>query len=207
MVSKKLIKFFGLSLVLLFVSILPWHSVQADQADQVDQVSSPPSCLIYFTGVGCPHCAKADPVVLGKILEQDPNLTIIEYEIYQIPNNTKVLQEYVKSYQLPTWRQGVPTLFVSQNKGGILVGDGEVLGGLKEKIPDNQNQCLMADGSIENFSAMHLNSLLGNPKIWHGNRILVKKGSGKWILAWNGASRSEERRVGKECRSRWSPYH
>ena len=24
-------------------------------------------------------------------------------------------------------------------------------------------------------------------------------------LAW--ATRSEERRVGKECRSRWSPYH
>ena len=23
----------------------------------------------------------------------------------------------------------------------------------------------------------------------------------------NGQSRSEERRVGKECRSRWSPYH
>src|SRR5215204_2989375 len=26
-------------------------------------------------------------------------------------------------------------------------------------------------------------------------------------LARRGASRSEERRVGKECRSRWSPYH
>ena len=26
-------------------------------------------------------------------------------------------------------------------------------------------------------------------------------------LALNGRSRSEERRVGKECRSRWSPYH
>src|SRR5260370_9315467 len=25
--------------------------------------------------------------------------------------------------------------------------------------------------------------------------------------ASHGASRSEERRVGKECRSRWSPYH
>src|SRR3989440_8179006 len=24
---------------------------------------------------------------------------------------------------------------------------------------------------------------------------------------WPGVSRSEERRVGKECRSRWSPYH
>ena len=31
------------------------------------------------------------------------------------------------------------------------------------------------------------------------------------LLAWsglvNGVERSEERRVGKECRSRWSPYH
>src|ERR1035437_2365895 len=25
--------------------------------------------------------------------------------------------------------------------------------------------------------------------------------------AWHDAPRSEERRVGKECRSRWSPYH
>src|SRR5436190_22959089 len=24
---------------------------------------------------------------------------------------------------------------------------------------------------------------------------------------WNSSQRSEERRVGKECRSRWSPYH
>src|SRR5437016_12361567 len=29
-----------------------------------------------------------------------------------------------------------------------------------------------------------------------------------WILPqFGGQSRSEERRVGKECRSRWSPYH
>ena len=27
------------------------------------------------------------------------------------------------------------------------------------------------------------------------------------VGSWQGASRSEERRVGKECRSRWSPYH
>ena len=27
------------------------------------------------------------------------------------------------------------------------------------------------------------------------------------IEAASKASRSEERRVGKECRSRWSPYH
>src|SRR5271165_7508195 len=27
------------------------------------------------------------------------------------------------------------------------------------------------------------------------------------LPAWRHAMRSEERRVGKECRSRWSPYH
>ena len=26
-------------------------------------------------------------------------------------------------------------------------------------------------------------------------------------LGWDASIRSEERRVGKECRSRWSPYH
>ena len=38
--------------------------------------------------------------------------------------------------------------------------------------------------------------------------IQAEDGTGNWI---NGLidqnSRSEERRVGKECRSRWSPYH
>ena len=27
------------------------------------------------------------------------------------------------------------------------------------------------------------------------------------LIDWHIAERSEERRVGKECRSRWSPYH
>ena len=36
-------------------------------------------------------------------------------------------------------------------------------------------------------------------------RILRKDGS--FVIDIGGAWRSEERRVGKECRSRWSPYH
>ena len=35
-------------------------------------------------------------------------------------------------------------------------------------------------------------------------------GIGDWGLGigdWGLGPRSEERRVGKECRSRWSPYH
>ena len=43
------------------------------------------------------------------------------------------------------------------------------------------------------------------------NRIkvmLAEKGkTNKWLAEKLGRDRSEERRVGKECRSRWSPYH
>ena len=40
----------------------------------------------------------------------------------------------------------------------------------------------------------------------------VKFGKGRIIITtmghfWPNQTRSEERRVGKECRSRWSPYH
>ena len=37
-------------------------------------------------------------------------------------------------------------------------------------------------------------------KKYKGNHVSIH-------LLTNARSRSEERRVGKECRSRWSPYH
>ena len=36
-----------------------------------------------------------------------------------------------------------------------------------------------------------------------GRRITEQQAA----LGWGKSVRSEERRVGKECRSRWSPYH
>ena len=41
------------------------------------------------------------------------------------------------------------------------------------------------------------------------NTIVTITDSEGRTLAWksSGSLRSEERRVGKECRSRWSPYH
>ena len=35
----------------------------------------------------------------------------------------------------------------------------------------------------------------------------LPKGTLEGLNSWGKTSRSEERRVGKECRSRWSPYH
>ena len=37
--------------------------------------------------------------------------------------------------------------------------------------------------------------------------MAVRNGAGVFDVSHMGEIRSEERRVGKECRSRWSPYH
>ena len=58
----------------------------------------------------------------------------------------------------------------------------------------------MAEGDVDHFRAV-----VGHAVNWQAridqmtDRALVAK--------WPIDRRSEERRVGKECRSRWSPYH
>ena len=52
------------------------------------------------------------------------------------------------------------------------------------------------------------NTKFGTPVV-EGAKVdatVVKNGKGKKIRIFK-YTRSEERRVGKECRSRWSPYH
>ena len=54
-------------------------------------------------------------------------------------------------------------------------------------------------GKIPPLTFEELNQLEAN--ILRDGRIINP------IIVWQGLIRSEERRVGKECRSRWSPYH
>ena len=41
----------------------------------------------------------------------------------------------------------------------------------------------------------------------HGDLAAIAEMKAGQINQWRKERRSEERRVGKECRSRWSPYH
>src|SRR5260370_24750204 len=62
----------------------------------------------------------------------------------------------------------------------------QLVGSLADRTPDSQ----------------------GYPNVHHMN-ILKGKLSGQFYMktTYDRVARSEERRVGKECRSRWSPYH
>src|SRR2546422_863356 len=47
----------------------------------------------------------------------------------------------------------------------------------------------------------------GNADYTSSSFTAIQAGTYRWIASYSGDLRSEERRVGKECRSRWSPYH
>ena len=49
--------------------------------------------------------------------------------------------------------------------------------------------------------------LLRHVQEFHSLRSAAKAMNMAYSKAWTIVKRSEERRVGKECRSRWSPYH
>ena len=60
-------------------------------------------------------------------------------------------------------------------------------------------------GMINRFMKIFSNSVIS---IKHtGNLIIIHTLAGSANAAAEAVDRSEERRVGKECRSRWSPYH
>src|SRR5579859_7934400 len=74
---------------------------------------------------------------------------------------------------------------------------------------------LTTDGGFAEYAVHHVNALYRMPDnvAWEDAVLVTTAGTGLYGLDVAGAFvagqsvRSEERRVGKECRSRWSPYH
>ena len=74
-------------------------------------------------------------------------------------------------------------------------------------VPDNATLRKTTSGNLLGYSGAN------GAWIWQGIRYAkAPKGTLRWRAplppkAPRKGGRSEERRVGKECRSRWSPYH
>ncbi len=132
-------------------------------------------CAVYFTGVGCSHCAKTDPIVLVDLLKKYPDLIIIEYEIYQQQVNAPLLYQYDSEYNSGL---GVPLIIFNKNE--YFIGDAPILKNA-EKIIDklNYNNCPLIDGSSVDFNNLDIVSLQGQPKIWRNERILLKVSDSK----------------------------
>ena len=118
-------------------------------------------CMVYFTGIGCPHCAKADPFVLEELPKEYPNLRIIEYEIYQETVNAPLLYEYDGIYESGL---GIPLVIFDQEN--FIVGDTPILKNLRSMLDRGNKSCPLIDGSLVEFDKLDLSTLPGKPKIW-----------------------------------------
>jgi cytochrome c biogenesis protein CcdA len=193
MIFRKLRKFLGLLLFLFLASgfLLIPSSFSFAQNEETS------FCAVYFTGIGCPHCAKADPVILQDLFKEYPNLIIIEYEIYQQRENALLFDEYSEDYKLPPCVfggampcSGLPMIIFSQSHQDIITGDSSILNNVREKIEElKNNPCpLINEGSEDSqkFEDLNLTSLPGKPKVWAKDRILIKNTQEEWTFAWRG---------------------
>ena len=137
-------------------------------------------CAVYFTGVGCAHCAKADPVVLTQLPLEYSNLVVVEYEIYQNRENASVLYQYNEKYSSGL---GVPLLIFGEKDA--LIGDNPILKNIRKIIEEKQTNPLPClNGLMSCFCDININDLPGFPKIWQQGKILIKsKTSNKLLLS------------------------
>ena len=64
-------------------------------------------------------------------------------------------------------------------------------------------KCMIGNQNLQFTNASQLNDPFDcHPKLIDYSNVPNTK-----LQGWIPKERSEERRVGKECRSRWSPYH
>ena len=72
----------------------------------------------------------------------------------------------------------------------------------------DKNGRLISGATLKTGFTVSINpSILKNPEVVYQSLSKIIKLDGKMFFARASKTRSEERRVGKECRSRWSPYH
>ena len=174
--------------ILSFVFLFNLSSAQTPKSNHPDSQENY-ICAIYFTGIGCPHCAKTDPFIFEKLLKEYPNLIIIEYEVYQQRENASLIQKYNENYNSG---QGIPLIIFNKEKH--IAGDKPIINNIRGIIEKSKtNSCPLINGNTENFENLNLADLPGLPKIWTKNRILTKTNEeNKWILAWNGKSTEKQ---------------
>ena len=161
-------RFFNLSLFLLIL-LIPLFNISA-QEETIEKNF----CTVYFTGVGCPHCANSDPMVLENILNNNENVITIEYEVYQSRINANLMPGYKDAYKTG---YGIPLLVF--NKDLNLSGDKNIVDQYQNKVKELEvNYCPLINNDSVSFNELDIASLSYLPKLWTKDRILIKREGG-----------------------------
>ncbi len=126
-------------------------------------VSAEPKCAVYFSGIGCPHCAKTDPFIVNDFVK-NTDVVIIKYEVYKHPDNSALLYKYNANKGV---KLGIPQIIAKKT----LEGDRPIL--KKLKLSSLDEYCVLPDKNIP-LQELNLNNLDGSPIILYKNYVLIK---------------------------------
>ena len=133
----------------------------------------------------------------GSMFTVHLNIKIVNLQVNCFGNILDITAETVPNYLLSLSRRGSGLFETTSNylKAGLRLAERFLIVAIVMSSPvlRMRTPCF-----LKRFS--HLFNTM------HAERQVFSKVFSQMVLS-NGFLRSEERRVGKECRSRWSPYH
>ena len=124
----------------------------------------------YITGIGCPHCANVAPGLLKEMVNECDDMIIVEYEIYQQPENSSVIFEFNNNYGSGL---GIPLVIFNQDS--ILTGDTQINKYMTVRCDESQKGIIcLPNGECQKWEELDLNDIILLPKIWSRDRIAVR---------------------------------
>lgn len=151
----------------LFFSLLLFLFPQKSYAFEGSNIKS----FIYFTGIGCPHCAKVAPVLHQKVDNQE-GLVLIEYELYKESSNSQVLTAYSSLYN---YKLLIPLILYDTPTSDQ--GDSPILNNLDKQIALVSKDKIQLLNKNVTWDDLNINDFEGKPKIFTQNRVAVKNGT------------------------------
>jgi len=126
--------------------VIEWGMKDCESGVKVEHVCKPvKTCAIYFTGIGCPHCARTDPYLIYRVIPEKP-VVVVEYEVYKDSVYNARAMEYYINHFVPQDRKmehyGIPQLYFG--KESIIIGDEPILESTSKMI-DQSDNCRIDD--------------------------------------------------------------
>jgi len=134
--------------------------------------------IVYFTGIGCPHCAKVDPILLKQMPFENNNLAIIEYEVKLNQENAKLMLEYDNQFDSGL---GYPLIILDQYDSFV---SGDIVPKVERSLAQGKVNDVPFPKSVYSkgttaFENIEFSKLAGKPAIWYNSKVISRYQDGQ----------------------------
>jgi cytochrome c biogenesis protein CcdA len=93
------------------------------------------TCVYFFYGDGCQHCAKVEPQINKLAVQSEMPVEVHKFEIYNNRSNMVLLNQYFNALNIQDSQRGIPVVLIGNN---YLIGDSPIIENLNSLIEQNK---------------------------------------------------------------------